>query len=142
MEYGNPTVDTALVSIARCAPFSFTTMPMISTSSGGSRSFKTSSESVICGTAFGETNDAASMCLNPALIKAFRYSTLMSAGICPFNPCQASRGHSTSLTEALGICHLAFGSWLFALSSQLSATLRVVIPGEAKDDLLIFTIMG
>jgi glutamate racemase len=28
------------------------------------------SESAICGTAFGETNDTASMCLNPTLINA------------------------------------------------------------------------
>src|SRR5215471_10640858 len=110
-------------------------MPMISMSSGGSSSFNTSSESAIWGTAFGETNDAASMCVNPALIKAFRYSTLMSAGICPFNPCQASRGHSTSLTEALGIRHLALAL------SQLRATPGTVIPGGAKH-LLIFTVTG
>src|SRR3982751_4722413 len=32
----------------------------------------TSSESAICGTALDETNDTASMCLNPALIRALR----------------------------------------------------------------------
>ena len=62
---------TAPVAIARCAPFSLTTIPIISTSSGGSSSFSTSSESAICGTDFGETNETASMCLNPALISAF-----------------------------------------------------------------------
>ncbi len=65
-------METAWVATARSAPFSFTTIPMISTSSGGSSSFKTSSESAICGTAFGETNDTASMCLKPVLIRAFR----------------------------------------------------------------------
>src|ERR1700756_55721 len=65
-------IDTACVSIARWAPFSLTTIPIISTSSGGSSSFNTSSESAIWGTAFGDTNETASMCLNPALIKAFR----------------------------------------------------------------------
>jgi hypothetical protein len=58
--------------MALCAPFSLTTIPIISTSSGGSSSFSTSSESAICGTAFDETNETASMCLNPALISAFK----------------------------------------------------------------------
>src|SRR5262249_39591017 len=71
-EYGNPTVLTASVLIALSAPFRLTTMPIISTSSGGSSSCSTSSESAICGIALGDTNDPASMCLNPALIKAFR----------------------------------------------------------------------
>ncbi len=75
-------------------------MPMISISSGGSSSFATSSESAIWGTAAGDTNDIASMCLNPALIKARKYSSLMCVGICIFSPCHASRGHSTSLTES------------------------------------------
>ena len=35
IEYGNPSVRTASVASARSAPFSFTTMPMISTSSAG-----------------------------------------------------------------------------------------------------------
>src|SRR6266566_6665597 len=109
MEYGNPSVFTACVSMARCAPFSLTTIPMISTSSGGSSSFNTSSESDIWGTAFGDTNETASMCLNPALISACKYVRLMSDGICPFSPCQASRGHSISFMEsALSIQFLAF----------------------------------
>ena len=58
------------------------------------------SESAICGIALGETNDTASMCLNPAAISAFRYSTLTAVGICPGSPCQASRGHSMSLMES------------------------------------------
>ena len=52
---GNPACARHCVLIARCAPFSLTTMPIISTSSGGSSSLRTSSESAICGTAFGET---------------------------------------------------------------------------------------
>src|SRR5271170_6093091 len=75
-------------------------MPITSTSSGGSSSFRTSSESAIWGTAAGETKDTASMCLNPALIKARKYSSLICAGICPRSPCHASRGHSTSLTDS------------------------------------------
>ena len=86
--------------MARSAPRSFTTMPMISTSSGGSSSLSTFSESAICGTAFGETNDTASMCLNPAATSAFRYSTFIAVGICPGRPCQASRGHSMSLIKS------------------------------------------
>ena len=58
------------------------------------------SESAICGIALGETNDTASMCLNPAAISALRYSTLTGVGICPGSPCQASRGHSMSLMES------------------------------------------
>src|SRR5579863_9356240 len=75
-------------------------MAMISTSSGGSSSLSTFSESAIWGTALGDTNETASMCLNPAAIKAFRYSTLRAVGIWPRKPCQESRGHSTSFTEA------------------------------------------
>src|ERR1700730_5482948 len=110
MEYGNPSVFTACVSMARCAPFSLTTIPMISTSSGASSSFNTSSESAIWGTAFGDTNETASRCLNPVLISVCKYVRLMSDGICPFSPCQASRGDSISFMEsALSIQFLALG---------------------------------
>src|SRR5579864_4100451 len=98
-EYGNPSVCTASVAIARSAPFWFTTIPMISTSSGGSSSLRTASESAICGMALGETNDTASICLNPAPISARRYCTLTAVGIWPFRPCQASRGHSMIFTS-------------------------------------------
>src|SRR3982074_1198255 len=37
---------------------------------------------------------------------------LMAGGTCPFSPCQASRGHSISLTESV------FGIWLSALSQN------------------------
>src|SRR5579859_5336469 len=74
-------------------------MPMISRSSGGSSSFNTCSESAICGTALGETNDTASRCLNPAPISARRYCVLVSAEICCLRPCHASRGHSISLID-------------------------------------------
>src|ERR1700730_17054352 len=47
--------------------------------------------------ALGETNDTASMCLNPAPISARRYWTLTAGGIWPLRPCQASRGHSMIL---------------------------------------------
>src|SRR5208282_635483 len=104
IEYGKPKVRTASVAMARCAPFSLTTMPIISTSSGGSSAFRTSSESVICGTAFAETKLTASMCLKPAEISALRYVVFSSAGIWPLRPCQASRGHSISLTESLISC--------------------------------------
>src|SRR6476646_8110228 len=83
--------------MARSAPFWFTTIPMISTSSGGSSSFKTASESAICGMALGETNDTASICLNHAPISARRYCTFTAEGIWPLRPCQASRGHSINL---------------------------------------------
>ena len=53
---------TAPVAIARSAPFSFTTMPIISTSRGGASFSSTPSLSAICGTAFGETKLTASMC--------------------------------------------------------------------------------
>src|SRR5215467_7862217 len=102
-EYGNPSVCTASVAIARSAPFWFTTIPMISTSSGGSSCFNTSSESAICGTALGETNETASICLNPAPISARRYCTFAVAGIWPLSPCQASRGHSMIFTSLLAI---------------------------------------
>src|SRR4051812_11986171 len=95
---------TALVAIARSAPLSFITMPMISTSSGGFSFRSTSSESAICGTAFGETNDTASMCLNPAAIKDFKYCTFIAVGICPASPCQASRGHSINLISSAMLC--------------------------------------
>src|SRR5689334_1196114 len=78
-------------------------MPMISTSSGGSSCLSTSSESAICGMALGETNDTASICLNPAPISARRYWTFMGAGIWPLRPCQASRGHSMILTSLFAI---------------------------------------
>src|SRR6476661_11044256 len=84
--------------MARSTPFSFTTIPMISTSSGGSRCISTCSESAIWGTALGETNDTASMCLKPAFTSARRYAAFWSAGMSPFSPCHASRGHSTILT--------------------------------------------
>src|SRR6516225_73850 len=85
--------------MARSAPFSLTTMPMISTSSGGSRSLRTFLESASCGTAAGETKETASRCLKPAFISDLRYADLMSGGIRPLRPCQASRGHSMSLTD-------------------------------------------
>src|SRR5271165_4735308 len=87
--------------MARSAPFLLTTMPMISTSAGASRKLRTCSESAICGTAAEETKETASMCRKPAAMSARRYSALTSTGISFGNPCQASRGHSMSLTGAV-----------------------------------------
>src|SRR4029078_7671692 len=98
MEQGKPRVETDSVAMARSAPFSFTTIPMISTSSGTSICSNTCSLSAICGTAFGETKLTASMCLNPAPINARRYRVFSSVGICRLRPCHASRGHSISVT--------------------------------------------
>src|SRR5262245_40524802 len=71
---------------------------MISTSLGRSICSNTSSLSAICGTALGETKLTASMCLNPTSIKPRRYRLFSSVGICRLRPCQASRGHSISVT--------------------------------------------
>src|SRR4029077_16754460 len=92
--------------MARSAPFSFTTMPMISTSLGGSSCSSTFSLSAICGTAFGETKLAASMCLNPTPISARKYCAFTSVGISALSPCHASRGHSISFTASLGIVEI------------------------------------
>src|ERR1700761_4889121 len=101
IEYGNPNVVTRPVFTARSAPFAFTTIPMISTSSGGSVNSSTASESAICGTAFSLTKLAASICRNPAAISVRRYSAFTSAGITLSSPCQASRGHSMIFTCSL-----------------------------------------
>jgi hypothetical protein len=69
------------VAIARSAPFSFTTIPMISTPSVEPSCASTCSLSAICGTAFGETKLTASMWRKPASINARRYSTFRSVGI-------------------------------------------------------------
>src|SRR5207248_2565560 len=74
IEHGYPSVVTRLVAIARAAPFSLTTMPMISTSFGGSSCSRTCSLSAICGTAFGETKLTASIFLKPALMSARKNS--------------------------------------------------------------------
>src|SRR5437762_221693 len=76
-------------------------MPMISTPSSGPSWASTSSLSAICGTAFGETKLTASMCRKPAAIRPPKYSTFRSAGIFLGKPCQASRGHSMSLTDSI-----------------------------------------
>src|SRR5215472_13326813 len=98
MEQGKPRVETACVAMARSAPFSFTTIPMISTSLGISICSSTFSLSANCGMALGETKLTASMCLNPASIRARRYRVFSSVGICRLRPCHASRGHSISVT--------------------------------------------
>jgi len=67
-----PSVATASVSTARAAPFELTTMPMISTSSGGSRKARTCSASAICGTAWGETKETASIWRKPAATRVRR----------------------------------------------------------------------
>ena len=74
------------VAIARSAPFSFTTIPMISTPGTGPSSRSTSSESAICGTAAGDTKLTASICRNPASTSRRRYAAFRSAGIVPLQP--------------------------------------------------------
>src|SRR2546423_4931192 len=76
-------------------------MPIISMPSAGPSCASTCSLSAICGTAFGETKLTASMWQKPAAIKARRYSTFRSVGMMPGKPCQASRGHSMSLTDSI-----------------------------------------
>src|ERR1700736_1875145 len=87
--------------MARSAPFSFTTIPMISILLGGWSCPKTSSLSAICFTCFGETKLTASMCLNPATTNSFRYSAFVSVGMKSGSPCHASLGHSIILTVSI-----------------------------------------
>src|SRR6266576_6113680 len=98
MEQGKPRVETACVAMERSAPFSFTTIPMISMSLGTSICSSTFSLSAICGTALGETKLTASMCLNPTSIRVRKYWVFNSVGISRLRPCHASRGHSISVT--------------------------------------------
>src|SRR6266478_10235094 len=105
-------VVTPGVPSARCNPFSFTTIPIISGSSTpeGREAFSfaiTSSLSAICFTCLGETKLTASICLNPASTSSFKYSTLYSVGMTSGNPCQASRGHSISFTVSMVPQHKA-----------------------------------
>src|SRR2546423_2797175 len=74
---------------------------MISTPLSGPSWPSTFSLSAICGTAFGETKLTASMCRKPAATSPRRYSTFRSVGIWRGKPCQASRGHSMSLTDSI-----------------------------------------
>src|SRR5260370_9925071 len=111
MEYGYPILVTPGVASARSSPFSFTTIPMISTGLPVSEAPSlaiTSSLSAICLTCFGETKLTASICLNPASINCLRYAAFVSVGIKSASPCQASLGHSTSFgRSAIGFCFLS-----------------------------------
>src|SRR5437879_8629229 len=85
----------SMVALASCWPAC-----VFERSRRGAFSFAiTSSLSAICFTCFGETKLIASTCLNPASTSSLRYSALYSVGISSGNPCQASRGHSISVTS-------------------------------------------
>src|SRR4029077_6807095 len=137
MEQGKPRVETARVAMARSAPFSFTTIPMISTSSGTSICSSTFSLSAICGMALGETKLTASMCLNPASTRARKYRAFSSIGICRVRPCQAARGHSIRITalrttelgrlfkEFLCAVEETFAHWSVLLTAKCSELLEL-----------------
>src|SRR4029453_6065642 len=124
--------------MARSAPFSFTTIPMISTSLGSSICSSTFSLSAICGTALGETKLTASMCLNPASIRARRKRVFSAVGICRLRPCHASRGHSINVTalrttelrrlskEFLGWVEETFAHWRFFLAAKRGEFLELL----------------
>src|SRR5262249_8153744 len=138
MEQGNPRLETACVAMARSAPFSFTTIPMISTSLGISICSSTFSLSANCGIALGETKLTASMCLNPASIRARRYRVFSSVGICRLRPCHASRGHSISVTalrttellrlskEFLRAIEETFAHWSVFLAAKRGELLKLL----------------
>src|SRR6267154_1533730 len=99
-------VVTPGVASARCNPFSFTAMPIISgrSSPAGRESFSfaiTSSLSAICLTCLGETKLTASICLKPASTNSFIFSALVSVGMKSASPCHASLGHSISFTVSI-----------------------------------------
>jgi uncharacterized membrane protein (UPF0136 family) len=63
----------------------------------------TSAPSAICGTHFGETNDAASMLTKPASVSRLISATLTSVGTIAFSFCSPSRGPTSTILTYWGI---------------------------------------
>src|SRR5471032_344892 len=64
----------------------------------------TSALVAICGTHFGDTNDAASMLAKPALLKRSTSSIFTSAGTLSFSFCRPSRGPTSTILTCRGKC--------------------------------------
>src|ERR1700733_10467736 len=62
----------------------------------------TSAEVAICGTHFGDTNEAASMLTNPACDRRLTRWILTSAEIVSFSFCKPSRGPTSTILTCLG----------------------------------------
>src|SRR5471030_700840 len=62
----------------------------------------TSALVAICGTHFGDTNDAASMLAKPALLKRSTSAIFTSAGTLSFSFCRPSRGPTSTILTCCG----------------------------------------
>src|SRR5471032_3477284 len=62
----------------------------------------TSALVAICGTHFGDTNDAASMLAKPALVRRSTSSIFTSAGTLSFSFCRPSRGPTSTILTCFG----------------------------------------
>src|SRR5580692_5539385 len=88
----------------------------------------TSVEVAICGTHFGDTNEAASMLTKPARDRRLTSSILTSAGMVSFSFCKPSRGPTSTILTCFGNVVLVISISFRAVddSSHYFATLQCI----------------